>query len=225
MNNRAFLPRLWMGPLALCAALRALWILARPHPRAGSLVAGWKGRTDLASRLLAAGLLAILRGSLMAQEPQVLCYDMSPPLDRVALRPPTLPELLKMAWRTLDPTKGEEFKQQVVSLQRRGLVSQDAGNLLILAYQQLATHKRMTEGGITCYKMSQAGVALRASRESLLRETELLAKARRGVWITKDTADRAAAAIARELLILEPASKPPVAQEAAERIVELERDV
>lgn len=225
MKTPSLLSRLSMGPLAVCAAARALWIMARPRSRAWPLANGWRGRTDLASRILAAGLLAILHGGLGAQEPPIMCYEMQPPVHPEPLRSPSLPKLLKITWRALDPEQGEAFRKQIVAAERRNLVSPDARRLLILAYGELAQHKRKTrDERITCYKMSAEGAARQASRERLLQQVELLAKARSTGLISQTTLDRAAGVLAQELAVLDPKSSAAVAREAADHIVDMERD-
>ncbi len=169
-----------------------------PDPRRFT---GWRKRFIFAT-LLFTGLLQAAWNT--PKPPQVLCYDMP-----VATRPTTSTQptttqsaaaTLQAVWRTLDAKRDAEFREMLETAVARGDIRRSAADILIVAFAELADHKRHRK--VTCYSMPAGFHTVVTTRERAFAQIELLAKARQRGQIDPDTAAKACHTLARELEML-----------------------
>ena len=213
--------------LTVVAFPHALWLVVfrRELPKPGR-THGLRRRFVLAT-LLFVGLLAQVG---CGRRPFVSCYISAspPPADTQLTGPQKVAGAFQAVWRTLDPERGEEFRNALETAAGEGTIRPKVADMLAVAYMDLAYHKQRTRGGgpkTTCYKMTELGGTLVTARENALKQLELLEKARAAGTIDADTAAKARAALAHELEMLHRAEQADHRElKAQQRLVEQYRD-
>ncbi|MHC4647287.1 MAG: hypothetical protein ACYTBJ_17490 [Planctomycetota bacterium] len=192
--------------MTAAALFYALWLVVfrRELPQ----VRHSKGlrRRFLLATLLFVGLLGTALASDRADKEKrhvVLCYRAAP---AAAVHKPAgysnVAATLKAVWRTLDPRHSEEFRQKLEAVAAEGKIRHRTADMLAVAYEELALHKRWTRTkgpAVMCYEPTVLGATLYTSRENALKQIELLEKARQSGAIDAQTAAKAHAVLAREV--------------------------
>ncbi len=187
--------------LTAAAFFYALWLVVfrrpLPDPRQAN---GLKKRFRLAVLLLV---------SAMAAPACITCYaPASTTQQRAQAVRREMLHTLKAVWRTLDSSRNEEFRRELDAVVNQNGMNKHTADLLAVAYAELARHKGQYRGDsrILCYSplppnspVEGREEALHQARENALKQLELLAKARRFGRIDQPTADKAEAALYREL--------------------------
>ena len=106
---------------------------------------------------------------------------------------------LRAIWRTLDVQHNEAFEAALESQVQAGHIEQRSASVLQLAFSELAAHRRLREGRVMCYRSSPLGYRYITVREEAQKQIEFLREAANRGRVTRRTAQRAEAAIAREL--------------------------
>jgi hypothetical protein len=194
--------------LALAAFSYALWLVILkkqlPDPKQSK---GLKRRFFLAT-LLFVGLFGTVS---CTEKPKTVavCYlgkaVETPPLENSEAGA-NFTDTLKAVWRTLDPTKAEEFRNRLETAVEGNVIRRKTAKMLAIAYDEIAYHKKRIRGKdgvmVTCYRPTHLGSTLRISRESVLKQIDLLDKARKSGTIDNQTATKARLALAREVEML-----------------------
>ncbi len=191
--------------LAVAAFFCAVWLVLThrqlPEPKQAR---GLRRRFILAT-LLFVGLL-VTTSSGQEAGPSETCYDIVlPEKVRLPITEHKLGVTVKAVWRTLDPTRAEEFRNKLQEAVGQSVIRKKTANMLAIAFAELAYHKNRTRGDgprMSCYEMTQLGGMLQNTRENALKQLELLEKARKSGTIDEKTAKKAHAVLAREVQML-----------------------
>jgi hypothetical protein len=187
--------------LTVAAFMYACWLVffrkPLPDPRQAS---GFRRRFRLATLLFVGLLLGNSAGCWT-------CYDISVEMaQRMELdRHKKVRTALSAVWRTLDPKQSDDFRKKLEGAVKEGAIDTKASDVLAVAYEELSYHRQRTRTDIpqpTCYDMTTLGGRLADSREKVLKQLELLAKARRSGTIDEQTAFKAEMALGPELEML-----------------------
>jgi hypothetical protein len=118
-----------------------------------------------------------------------------------AARRASVVEALRAIWATLNAKRSDEFSSAAGKTARDGKIRRRVAQRLSTAFREIAYHRARTRGEArrTCYRMSRMGGAKMKSRESALKQVELLRKALEGGAIDEATAAKARAVLAREI--------------------------
>ena|GEM_PF-6898003 len=131
---------------------------------------------------------------------------------------------LKVIWRMLESGGNAQFGKEVTAAAEQGKIRRKTAKMLATVFSELTYHKQRTRpnnnsrkavpgeraGRPKCYDMTGFEWTLRKTRENALKQLELLAEARRSGRINEETADRAHAALAREIEMMHRSGGPEV---------------
>lgn len=201
--------RITLAVLTVAAFLYAAWLvfLRKPLPDPGRTT-GLRKRFLLAV-LLFAGLLGASVSRADDQAPRIMCYQVvAPDAKPVRMTRAEAVSTLRAAWRTLDKKNGSEFRRKLNTAVEQGGIRQKVAAMLRVTFDELAYHKKRTRDGRMCYEMPPFGATLYASRENMLKQLELLEEARKKSTIDEETANKARAALAKELEMLHRGTGP-----------------
>jgi hypothetical protein len=206
--------------LTVAAFAYACWLVflrkPLPDPRQST---GLRRRFQLAT-LLFVGLMQVTG---CAARPALMCYDVAPATQLSRNTVPGGLATVKAVWRTLDPKQSDEFRRKLEAAVGQGAIPQKTADLLAVAYKDLSFHREQTRTKgphSTCYQMTTLGGTLSKSRETALRQLELLDSARASGTVDDQTADKARAVLARELEVFQQAQslKPDYRQSDQDRL-------
>ena len=195
-----------LAVLTVAAFLYAAWLVLfrrqLPDPKQTT---GLKRRFILAT-LLFVGLFGIIPASAAKKKPpRPTCYK---PASMRVVQPGACQQLaitLKAVWRTLDPARAQEFRDKLQKAAGDKVIRKKTADMLAIAYADVAYHKKRTRGKgrkMTCYDMTMEMSASTKPRENILKQIELLQKARKSGSISEKSSKRAMTALSREIEML-----------------------
>jgi hypothetical protein len=181
---------------------------------------GWRSRLALATLVFSTLWSARAAAPKAAQEPSKTKNSKRPArptcYKSAALPPPEQPtpttsflQTLRNAWVVLDPNKGEAFRQKVEEGIKNGQFTHSIGDLLTLAYNEIAYHKARTSSKgtpVTCYSMTPLGSVQFEARGSALKQVELLRKASKEGKLDEVTVQKVKRTLAKDLDLLKEAN-------------------
>ncbi|MHC4460501.1 MAG: hypothetical protein ACYS30_03630 [Planctomycetota bacterium] len=185
-------------------------------------------RRFLLATLMFVGLMGPT--SVMGRDPRVTCYLMVLLPRPNKLSHHELAAALKAIWRTLDPKQSEKFRKKLEAAAGKGTIRRKTADMLAIAFDEFAYHNQRTGGKvpkrpikeppfILCYVTPAKAVPIDSTsktserrRLKALKQLEVLQIARQSNIIDPETADKANAALARDMNIkvckLRPKNRP-----------------
>jgi len=199
--------KITIAVLTLAAFLYAAWLVFLRKPLPDPVNATGLRKRFLLAVLLFAGLLGASAARGDGPSPSSLsCYDVRiPAATPVRMTRAEAVVTLQAVWRTLDRDKGKEFRAKLDVAVKQGGVPRNAAAMLQVAFDELAFHQWRTVGegaGPTCYKPTILGGTLYTSRKNALQQLRLLDEARKNGTVDEETANKARAALAKEIEML-----------------------
>lgn len=202
-----------LGVLTFAAFLYAGWLVLfrrqLPDPKHAT---GLKRRFILAT-LLFVGLFGAGLANGGKKKADVMCYDIMPNIDQPITRQ-QLAGTLKAVWRTLDPSRAQEFREKLEKAAGDKVIRQRTADMLAIAFSEVAYHKKRTRGDgpkVSCYDITMLDGMLSTTRENVLKQLELLEGARKSGKIDEETCKKALTVLAREVQMLYLAKDPVIA--------------